>query len=54
MCAGQDFMSVDTTSFRHDGTCKNIDTKINKKWTITKMDLVRELYIHCLVSMKYN
>ena len=54
MCAGQDFMSVDPASFRHDGTCKNIYTKINEKWTITKMDLVHELYIHCLVSMKYN
>ena len=51
MCAGQDFMSVDPASFRHDGTCKNIYTKINEKWTITKMDLVCELYIQSLVSL---
>ena len=54
MCAGQDFMSVDPASFKHDGTFKNIYTKINEKWTIAKIDLVHELYIHCLVSMKYN
>ena len=54
MCAGQDFMSVDLASFKHDETFKNIYTKINEKWTIAKIDLVHELYIHCLVSMKYN
>ena len=47
-------MSVDPASFRHDGTYKNIYTNINEKWTIAKMDLVCELYIHCLVSIKYD
>ena len=54
MCAGQDFMSVDLASFKHDETFKNIYTKINEKWTIAKMDLVRELYIYYLVSLKYD
>ena len=52
MCAGQDYLSVDLASFNHDETCKKMYTKINETFKLTEMDLVREMYIHSLVSMK--
>jgi hypothetical protein len=52
VCAAQSFLSVDPASFSNDGTLKKIYTKINETWTIAKMDLVREVYIHCFVPMR--
>jgi len=47
-------MSVDPASFKNDETCNNLYTKINKTFKLDKMDLVRELYIYYLVSLKYD